>query len=73
MCIELIKDQSIMDRFQDYCEHITEGVDLVAPNQPREGICVRVEGNPVRVFKNKSWDFKELEGINPKVTIEDEA
>jgi len=66
-------DVGIMDHFKKYCEVVTEGVDLVAPNQPREGICVRVDKNPVKVYKNKSWDFKELEGINPNSNIEDES
>lgn len=70
---ELIVDEGIMDRFRSYCESLTEGRDLVAPNQPREGICVRIDKNPVKVFKNKSWDFKELEGINPNSNTEDES
>lgn len=70
---ELIVDEGIMNRFRSYCESLTEGPDLVAPNQPREGICVRIDKNPVKVLKNKSWDFKELEGINPNSNTEDES
>jgi len=32
-----------------------------------------VEGNPIKIFKNKSFDFKTLEGINTQITIEDES
>lgn len=66
-------DQDPIDKFKTYCENVTEGRDLVSPNQPREGICVRVEGNPIKVFKNKSFDFKVLEGINTQTNIEDES
>ena len=62
-----------MEHFKNLCEHYTEGRCLVSPNQPREGICVRVEGNPVKVFKNKGFVFKTLEGIGSYPTIEDES
>lgn len=62
-----------IDKFREYVETVTEGQDLVCPNQPREGVCVRVEGNPIKIFKNKSFDFKTLEGINTQITIEDQS
>jgi hypothetical protein len=61
------------DALKEKCEKLTEGPDLVAPNQPREGVCIRIDKNPVKIFKNKSFDFKTLEGINTKVNMEDES
>jgi hypothetical protein len=74
-CIEL--DRFIFDGdyegLKEKVEAMTEGPDLISPNQPREGVVVRIDKNPIKVYKNKSWDFKELEGINPNSNIEDES
>lgn len=41
-----------------------EGCDVIDPSHPREGVCVRIEsGMEMRIFKDKSFTFKLLEGI----------
>jgi hypothetical protein len=61
------------EAFKEKVEEMTEGVDLVAPNQPREGIVIRIDRNPLVLMKNKGFDFKTLEGILYVPTIEDES
>lgn len=46
---------------------LTEGDDLLYPQIPREGICVRAERYPTcLILKNKSFAFKVLEGLSTK-------
>ena len=60
------------ERLRRYVEEVTEGPDLINSAQPREGVCVRVDHNPLKVFKNKSFTFKVLEGIISDCVIDPE-
>lgn len=58
-------------------EALAEGKDPIAPTQPKEGVCVRIDSNRWQCFKEKQFLFKVLEGIakeNDNYTdIEEEA
>jgi hypothetical protein len=48
----------------DMVEKMLEGPDPLDPRHLKEGVCVRVEGNPeTKIYKDKSFTFKLLEGI----------
>jgi hypothetical protein len=50
---------------RDLVEKLTVGPSLLDERHIREGVCVRVEGTGfnIQVYKNKSFEFKVLEGI----------
>lgn len=53
-------------------EEMKEWDDPIAPNQPFEGICLRIDKNPIHIFKDKTFDFKVVEGIIKETEIDPE-
>lgn len=72
-CDEMdVKIVPVLDQFyytteEDFLkrlEYHTNGSDLIDATHIREGVVIRVENSPtIKLFKNKSFDFKVLEGI----------
>jgi hypothetical protein len=52
------------DRLVKWAKEFCEGKDPIGKDHPREGICLRVEGQDgkTRIFKQKSFTFGVLEG-----------
>ena len=44
-------------------EALSEGPDSIDPRHPKEGVCVRADGNTWRCYKEKQFLFKVLEGF----------
>lgn len=45
------------------CDELCDGPDIIDGSHLREGLCLRLDGNHPKVFKNKNYNFKVLEGI----------
>lgn len=54
-------------------EELSNGPDVIDPRHWREGVCIREESNLFhpRIFKNKNFTFKCLEGIVKDTGVED--
>jgi hypothetical protein len=54
-----------MENLNKFVDTFLEGEDPMDSRHPREGVCIRVE-NPLtgtKIFKQKSWTFRLLEGL----------
>jgi hypothetical protein len=73
----LIKTEEDICMLKDKIEYYTEGIDMAEPmdeSHIREGICVRVDktnGN-TKIYKNKLFVFRLIEGIIKDSGIEDQ-
>lgn len=63
--------ETLVERLTERTESLTE--DVIDPTHPSEGIIIRVDydGKTPKFYKNKSYIFKVLEGIESGGNIED--
>lgn len=56
-------------------EALSDGPDTICPDHPREGVCVRANGNKWVCYKNKGYTFRVLEDLikdNPTYVDQEE-
>lgn len=57
-------DRDVQAKIEELVSKFTDGVSVVDPNHIREGVVLRIESEQgIEYVKNKSWEFKVLEGI----------
>ena len=67
----IIYSDGMKDVFLKLCEKYNTGESTLTPTHIREGIVVRADGSKWTAWKNKSFEFKVIEGINKETGVVD--